>query len=316
MPAALARSAISWPTLVAASVFLPFFRPSLTSACRVLAAAITFEPSEVNSWAYRCWPVRRTDRRGTPSLRMWARVDLARRRRASFLMLMVSVLGSGSAWAYSRGAGRPAPGEAALRLLGFLANDDFVGVLHALALVGLRRTDGADLGGDLANALLVGALDQDLGLGRGGQRDAFRRHEHHRVREAQRQAEVLALHGGAVTHANQLELALKAVGHTLDHVGQDGADGAGHRDQGRLIGREHGGAVLDGDLHAGRLGQGQGALRALGADAGFLDVQFDALRQGDRLLGYAGHGRRTPSIRPRSTGLHRPRRRCAPACRS
>src|SRR5690606_716373 len=89
MPAALARSAMILPTLAAASTFLPFFRPSLTSACRVLAAAMTLLPSAVNSCAYRCWPVRSTDRRGTPSLRMWARVDLARRRRASFLMLMV-----------------------------------------------------------------------------------------------------------------------------------------------------------------------------------------------------------------------------------
>jgi hypothetical protein len=61
----------------------------MTSACTVEADASTFAPSAVNSWAYRCWPVRSTVRRGTPSSRMCARVDLARRRRAVFLMLMV-----------------------------------------------------------------------------------------------------------------------------------------------------------------------------------------------------------------------------------
>src|SRR5690606_6473356 len=100
----------------------------------------------------------------------------------------------------------------ALGLLGFLANDDFVGVLHALALVGLRRTHGADLGRDFADALLVSALHQDFGLGRGGQGDAFRRLEHDRVRETERQAQVLALHRGAITDADEVELALEALG--------------------------------------------------------------------------------------------------------
>src|SRR5688572_21573523 len=77
------------PTLAAASAFLPFFRPSLTSAWVVEAAARTLEPSAVKTWAYRCWPVRRTVRRGTPRVLMCARVDLARRRRAVFLMLMI-----------------------------------------------------------------------------------------------------------------------------------------------------------------------------------------------------------------------------------
>jgi hypothetical protein len=89
MPAAFAFSAIARPTLAAASTFLPFFRPSRTSAWVVLAEARTFAPSALNSCAYRCWPVRSTDRRGTPSSRMRERVDLARRRRAIFLSIFV-----------------------------------------------------------------------------------------------------------------------------------------------------------------------------------------------------------------------------------
>src|SRR5690606_7617184 len=98
--------------------------------------------------------------------------------------------------------------ESRLGLLGFLADDVFAGVLDALALVRLRRAEAADLGGNLAALLPVGAADHGLGLRRGGDGDAFRRRVQHRVREAQRQVQVLALHGGAVTHADQLELAL------------------------------------------------------------------------------------------------------------
>src|SRR5690606_5494449 len=303
MPAARAFCAIAWPTLAAASTFLPFFRPSRTSAWVVLAAASTFEPSALNSWAYRCWPVRSTDRRGTPSSRMCARVDLARRRRAIFFS-MVSGL-------------RKLKGLALIEhlcLLGFLADDVFAGVLDALALVRLRRTEAADLGCNLADLLLVGAGDHDLGLGRGGDGDAFRGREQHRMREAQRQVQVLALHGGAVTHADQLELALEAFGNALDHVGHDRAQGSGQRHQLDVVGRQGGDAVLDLDLDAFGLGDRQVALRALDADAIGLDVELDALGDGDRLLGYTRHV--LCSLRPRSTGPHHRRPAGAPGCRS
>src|SRR5687768_13642929 len=133
IPTALALSAIARPTLAAASVFLPLFRPSRTSAWVVLAAARTLEPSALNSCAYTCWPVRSTDRRGTPRVRMRARVDLARRRRADFLSITVSL------WKRID-VEHPCTGSA-LCLLGFLADDDFVGVLHAFALVRLRRAE-------------------------------------------------------------------------------------------------------------------------------------------------------------------------------
>src|SRR5690606_32396733 len=119
----------------------------------------------------------------------------------------------------------PTSGSRPSGLLGFLADDGFVGVLHALALVRLGRTEAADLGGDFAPRLLVGAGDDDLGLGRRAQGDALRRREHDRVREAQREVEVLALDSGAVANAHQLELALEALGDAVDHVGDDRAQG-------------------------------------------------------------------------------------------
>ena len=39
----------------------------------------------LKTWAYKCWPVRCTLRRGTPSERICMRVDLARRSLAMFL---------------------------------------------------------------------------------------------------------------------------------------------------------------------------------------------------------------------------------------
>ncbi len=55
--------------------------------------------------------------------------------------------------------GAEADGEdlASGRLAG-LATNELVGVADALALVGLRRTQGADLGRDLTDELLVDAL--------------------------------------------------------------------------------------------------------------------------------------------------------------
>src|SRR6185312_6908884 len=118
-----------------------------------------------------CWPVRCTDRRATASLRMCERVDLARRRRFSFLFICM-FLESGSACSWGSfeesGHGWPVFAEGpALSLLGFLQRDLFAGIAHALALVRLRRAEAANLGCHLTHRLLVRALDQDLGLRRG-----------------------------------------------------------------------------------------------------------------------------------------------------
>src|SRR3546814_15110884 len=61
-----------------------------------------------------------------------------------------------------------------LLLLAFLAQDDLVGVLHALALVGLGRTVAADLRRHLAALLAIGAGDGDGGRLLALDGDAFR----------------------------------------------------------------------------------------------------------------------------------------------
>src|SRR5581483_11894735 len=100
---------------------------------------------------------------------MCARVDFARRRRAIFFSMFVSV-GRVSTRRLIRVEGGSRP---ALRLLGFFERDTFAGVAHALALVGLGWTERADLGSGFADALLVGALDQNFGLRRRFDRHAF-----------------------------------------------------------------------------------------------------------------------------------------------
>src|SRR5690606_16044493 len=74
-----------------------------------------------------------------------------------------------------------------LLLLAFLTTDLLAGVTDALALVGLRRTQLADDGGDLTHGLLVAARDLDLGLLRHGEGDAGRRRDVDFVREAELQ---------------------------------------------------------------------------------------------------------------------------------
>src|SRR5690606_29494121 len=53
---------------------------------------------------------------------------------------------------------------ARLFLLGFFDDDAFVGIAHTLAFVRLGFAISADFSSHLANDLLVGALDDDLGL--------------------------------------------------------------------------------------------------------------------------------------------------------
>src|SRR5215831_12440578 len=101
----------------------------------------------------------------------------------------------------------PAP----LLLLAFLAEDEFADILHALALVGLRRTIGADFRGDLADALDVVARHRDLGRLRHRDGDAFRDRVDDVVAVAQRELQVLALHRGTVADAGDFQLLLKAL---------------------------------------------------------------------------------------------------------
>src|SRR4030095_4968305 len=133
-----------------------------------------------------CCGVRCTDRRVTRSSRIFARDLTARCRRWAFLFI------------------RNSRSDARSLLLRFLQLDLLARIAHALALVRLRRTEVADVGRDLADLLHVRALDDDLRLARGLDRDALGRGVHDRMREAERQVQVLALRLRAVTDADQL----------------------------------------------------------------------------------------------------------------
>src|SRR4051812_17601829 len=91
-------------------------------------------------------------------------------------------------------------------------------VADALALVGLRRADLANLCGRLADHLLVGALDDDLGRSRNLERHACARLHRHHMRVADLQLEVGALERSAVADPLDLEALLEALRDALDHV--------------------------------------------------------------------------------------------------
>src|SRR4030095_4570579 len=137
-----------------------------------------------------CRGVRCTVRRAVPVSRSWARARVARRWRRSFFLSFMALL-----------------------LLAFLHHDLLAGVAHALALVRLRWAVPTDHGGDLADLLAVHALDHDLGLARRLDGDALRHREVHRVREAEREIEALALYGGAGADAHEAGVALGGPGH-------------------------------------------------------------------------------------------------------
>src|SRR6201999_1183307 len=99
----------------------------------------------------------------------------------------------------------------------------------ALALVGLRRTVAADFRSNLTDALAVIAGDVDFGRLRHRDRDAFRDRIDDVVAVAERELQVLALQGGAVADAVDLELLLETLGDAFNQIGPLGARGAVHR---------------------------------------------------------------------------------------
>src|SRR5205823_3007246 len=83
-----------------------------------------------------------------------------------------------------------------------------------LALVRLRRTEVADLRRDLTEELAIAARQrQDVLVDLGA--DRLRQIEHHRVREAEREGDLLPRHLGAITDAVDLELLLEPDGDAL-----------------------------------------------------------------------------------------------------
>src|SRR5256886_2341701 len=182
---------------------------------------------------------------------------------------------------------------ARLLLLGLFQNDDLSAVAHSLALVGLGRALRANLGGDLPHQLLVDAGDDDLGLRRRRHLDALGHLLHHRVREAERQIELVALRLRAEPDADQREALLEPLGHAGDHVRDQRAHGARHGvGMARVAQRlalQLGAVPFDRDVRIG--GALDRAERAFHRDLAGGDAHLDALRQVDRDFCDARHGR-------------------------
>src|SRR5512138_3955636 len=107
--------------------------------------------------------------------------------------------------------------------LAFLATDDLLRVLDALALVRLGRAQAADLRGGEAEEVLVDALHREAGLLRvhlGG--DALGELEDDRVREAEGEVDLLPLHLGLEADAADLEAAVVPLHDALDRVLDEG----------------------------------------------------------------------------------------------
>ena len=92
---------------------------------------------------------------------------------------------------------------ATLLLLRFLDHYTLIGVANAFALVGLRRTEAANLGATWPTFCLSLPVTTNLRLARRFDADAFRHVVDHRMREAERQVELVALRLRAIANADQ-----------------------------------------------------------------------------------------------------------------
>src|SRR6266851_685832 len=205
-----------------------------------------------------CWGVRCTDRRSAASSLIFTRPRRARRKRVSCLVNFMCLL-----------------------LFRLFQRNLFVGVLHALALVRLRRPEVANLRRGLTDPLAIDPLDDDLGLAGGFNGHAVRNRIVDQVRITQGQGQALRLDGGAITHADQLELLLVALGHARDHVRQVRTRGAGDGVQAfrTRVGFHFQMLVLLHDFDAALERQRQRALGALHRDGIRTDRGADTLRE-------------------------------------
>src|SRR5512146_242587 len=190
--------------------------------------------------------------------------------------------------------------QALLFLLAFLTEDVLAGVFHALALVRLGRTVTADFRGHLADLLLVDAGDDDLGRLRRRDGDARRDRVVDVVREAELQAELLALHRRAITDAGDLELLFEALGHAIDQVAHQRAGGAPLRARalGLMARLDLDRTLVHGDDDVVVQHELKRAFRALHLDGLAFHVGSDAGRDGNRSFSDSRHQNTVQMISP------------------
>src|SRR6266545_3922410 len=181
--------------------------------------------------------------------------------------------------------------------LAYLAPHVLALVADALALVGLRRPHPANVGGSLADELLVDPLHDDLVRRRHLESNAGLGLDDDRVREADRKLEVASAQCSTVAHALDLEALLEALRHTLDHVRDQRAR---QPVQSPVLAalrraRDDDRSVLLVDLHAGRDLLGELAEGTVHLNAPGRDGDRDAGRKLDWLLADSTHRSSPPT---------------------
>src|SRR3954469_10830468 len=122
-----------------------------------------------------------------------------------------------------------------LTRLSDLAADLLARVPHTLALVRVGLAQLADVGGNLAHELLVDTLDGETRGVLDDEGDALRGLDLHRVAVAERELQVGTLERDAVTDPVDFQLLLVPLGHTDDHVVDQGAGEAVQRTAAPLV---------------------------------------------------------------------------------
>src|SRR5699024_6740455 len=111
-----------------------------------------------------------------------------------------------------------------------------------------------------------------------------------RMRQSQRQIELVALRLGAVTDTGQFQLALETLMHAGHHVGDHSSDGTGQSHVMHAATRARlDGIVLDRQFDIVRQAKVQFAVLALDAHIAARNVAFDAAWQINGCFRYSGH---------------------------
>src|SRR5690554_2265441 len=106
----------------------------------------------------------------------------------------------------------------ALFLLGFFASDLLFRKPYTFTLVGLGRTERADISSDLANLLLIDTANNHFRIGRSFYGNPFGQLILDRMGETQSQIKLITLRLGTIAYAREQELTLEARGYTSHHI--------------------------------------------------------------------------------------------------
>src|SRR5208282_4533278 len=214
MPLLLAASAAMAPTFFAPATLAASFGPAGADLPRVEAAARVTPATSSMNWTRMCWLEKRTLMRG----RSLVPVTVLRMRQcrsvASWIFLSDLMFSRPRIW--------PGP-KGLLHSLAFLAPHFLVGVADSLALVRFGRVEAADFSRDLADHLLAGAFDGDLGVFLNRDLDLVWDRIIDGMGIAEGEVDVAALDDGLEADALDFELFDKAFADSLDHVIDDGA---------------------------------------------------------------------------------------------